>query len=83
MCGVFPPVYLARGSSSSHPLPRLALCLAGKTMTCAFLGVLAGLAGEVMVERRLAGTSSRLLAYVIAALSRHPGGRARRSALTV
>jgi hypothetical protein len=75
MCGGF-PLHLARasgvtGTAGSGPpvargVGRHLLCLGGKTFTYVFLGALAGLSGQFVVQSRLVA-SQRLLAYAAGA----------------
>ncbi len=66
MCGAF-PIHLSRTAGRGSPLVRQLLYLAGKTLTYAFFGALAGLAGHLVVESRLVSYSQQVLSYLVGA----------------
>jgi len=62
MCGAF-PLHLSRTAGGSRPVTRQLTYLAGKTLTYAFIGALAGAFGHLILQSRLVSSSQHLLAY--------------------
>jgi uncharacterized protein len=67
MCGAF-PLHLARAAGRGRPAARQLLYVAGKTLTYAFLGALAGAAGQALLHNRAAASAQTWLAYGVGAL---------------
>jgi uncharacterized protein len=64
MCGPF-PLYLSRLTASGHPFIRQLLYILGKTFTYAFLGAVAGIFGEWLIQILFIGSHRMILGYIL------------------